>query len=396
MLNMTNAAPPEVASWQRNAGILGLIGLVLTALGAVLNPAQFYRSYLVAITFWLGITLGCLAIVMIHNLAGGAWGAVIRRLCEAATRTLPYLGIFVLPFLFGMGYLYEWADPKHVAEDPLLLHKSPYLNVPFFWVRAVIYLVVWVGLMYYLNKWSRQQDESDDPRLGQRLAALSAAGLVLFALTATFGAFDWLMSLEPHWFSHIYGALVAMGGLLAALAFIVLLIALMSRREPMASVVSPKILSDLGSLMFGFMFIWAYFAFSQYLLIWYANLQEEIPWYIRRLTGGWEYIAIGIVVLSFALPFVLLISQDIKRNWKTLAAVAGLLLVMRLVDLFWMVAPVFHASALTIHWLDIVAPIGVGGVWFFLFLRELRNRPILAPNDPKLPLPAVNGHGDEH
>lgn len=396
MLNMTNAAPPEVAGWQRNAGILGLIGLVLTALGAVLNPGQFYRSYLVAFTFWLGITLGCLAIVMIHNLAGGAWGAVIRRLCEAATRTLPYLGIFVLPFLFGMQYLYEWADPKHVAEDPLLLHKSPYLNVPFFWVRAVIYLVVWVGLMYYLNKWSRQQDESDDPRLGQRLAALSAAGLVLFALTATFGAFDWLMSLEPHWFSHIYGALVAMGGLLAAMAFIVLLIALMSRREPMASVVSPKILSDLGSLMFGFMFIWAYFAFSQYLLIWYANLQEEIPWYIRRLTGGWEYIAIGIVVLSFALPFVLLISQDIKRNWKTLAAVAGLLLVMRLVDLFWMVAPAFHAGALTIHWLDIVAPIGVGGVWFFLFLRELRNRPILAPNDPKLPLPAVNGHGDEH
>ena len=396
MLNMTNAAPPEVAGWQRNAGILGLIGLVLTALGAVVDTPQFYRSYLVAFTFWLGITLGCLAVVMIHNLAGGAWGAVIRRLCEAATRTLPYLGVFVLPFLFGMRYLYEWADPAHVAADPLLQHKSPYLNVPFFWVRAVVYLAIWVGLMYYLNKWSRQQDQSDDPRISQRLSALSAGGLLLFAVTATFGAFDWLMSLEPHWFSHIYGALLAMGGLLAAMAFIILVIALMSRREPMASIVSPKILSDLGSIMFGFLFIWAYFAFSQYLLMWYANLSEEIPWYIRRLTGGWQYVAIAIVVLSFALPFALLISQDIKRNWKTLAVVAGLLLVMRLVDLFWMVAPAFHAGQLTVHWLDIVAPLGLGGAWFFLFLRELQNRPILPLNDPKLPLPAVAGHGDEH
>ena len=396
MLNMTNAAPPEVANWQRNAGILGLIGLVLTALGAVVDTQQFYHSYLIAFTFWLGITLGCLAVVMMHNLAGGAWGAVIRRLCEAATRTLPYLGIFVLPFLFGMRYLYEWADPQKVQADPLLLHKSPYLNVPFFWIRAVFYLLVWVGLMYYLNKWSRQQDEGYDPQIANRMSALSAVGLVLFGLTATFGAFDWLMSLEPHWFSHIYGALLAMGGLLAAMAFVVLLIALMSRFEPMASVVSPKILSDLGSLMFSFLFLWAYFAFSQYLLIWYANLAEEIPWYVRRLTGGWQYVAIAIVVLSFALPFALLISQDIKRNWKTLAAVAALMLVMRLVDLFWMVAPVWSASSLRIHWLDIVAPIGLGGAWFFLFLRELRNRPILAPNDPKLPLPALAGHADEH
>lgn len=391
MLNTVNTAPPDIGRLQRIAGIVGIVGLALAGLGAVLDTAQFYRSYLIAFTFWLGITLGCLAIAMIHYLAGGAWGAVIRRLCEAATRTLPVLAVFTVPFLFGLPHLYEWAHPEIVATDPLLQHKSAYLNAPFFWVRAVVYLAIWLGLSYFLNKWSRQQDQSTDPSLSNRMQSLSALGLILFGLTATFGAIDWLMSLEPHWFSHIYGAMVAMGGLIAALSFVVLVVALLSTREPLATYVTPKVLSDLGSILFSFIFIWAYFAFSQYMLIWYANLNEETPWYIRRLNGGWEWVAVALVVLSFILPFILLISQDLKRNWRTLAAVAGLVMLMRLVDLFWLVAPAF-TTTIRIHWLDIVAPVGLGGVWFFLFVRQLQSWPIVAPNDPKLPMPAGSGH----
>jgi hypothetical protein len=290
-------------------------------------------------------------------------------------------------------YLYEWARPDAVAHDALLQWKQPYLNAPFFWIRTVFYIVVWSVMIYFFNKWSAEQDRTGDPSWGERLRRSSGLGLVAFGLTGTFGAFDWIMSLEPHWVSTIYGAMVAMGGVLAAMAFTVAVVAMLSNREPLASVVSPKILSDLGSLLFGFVFIWAYLAFSQLLLIWYGNISEETPWYLRRLNDGWEWVALAIALLSFALPFILLMFPEMKRNPRRLALIALLLVVMRLIDLFWLVAPAFD-TGLHIHWLDIAASVGVGGLWVAFYLWNLQRRPLVPLYDPKLPSP-INGH-EEH
>ncbi len=391
MLDMTQAAPPDFRRTMRPALIVGVLGVVLTAVGAFLAPAQFFRSYLVAYIFFIGLALGCLAFAMLHYLAGGAWSAVLRRVLEAAMRTLPLMALLAIPFLFGMPYLYEWAHPEVVAQDALLQWKQPYLNVPFFWIRAVIYMAVWLILLYFFNRWTNEQDRTGEARWADKMRSLAAPGLILLAITVTFGAFDWLMSLEPHWFSHIYGALLAMSAMLGALAFGTLVLALASQYDHLNEVITPRILSDLGSLILAFTMIWAYFAFSQYLLIWYANLQEEVPWYLRRLEGGWQILAAADVFLGFALPFLLMMGGDVKRRARPLAIAAGFVLFMRLVDLYWMVAPAF-VEHLQVHWLDIAALVGVGGIWVWFFLRQLQRRPILAYNDPKLPAPVVDGH----
>jgi hypothetical protein len=369
---------------QRGALVAGLAGVALCAAGAALGREQFLRSYLVAYLFWCGIGLGCLAILMVQYLTGGAWGAVARRVLESGTRTLPLMAVLFVPLALGLGDLYEWARPEAVARDPVLQHKSSYLNVPFFLGRAAFYFAVWIALARLLVRWSLEQDRAGDPALAARLEMLSRGGLVLYGLTMTFAAIDWAMSLEPHWFSTIYGVIFMGGQGLSTFAFVIPVLALVADRPPLSHVISADRFHDLGKLMLAFVMLWAYFALSQFLITWAANLPEEIPWYLRRTRGGWWWLGLGLIVFHFVLPFVILLSRDVKRKAGAVAAVAGVLILVRFVDLFWMVRPAFEPAGLTVHWLDPVTAVAIGGLWIFVFVAALKARPLLPAHDPSL------------
>jgi len=321
---------------------------------------------------------------MLHHLSGGAWGVVIRRVLEAGSRTVPIMILLFVPLLFGLRVLYVWARPEVVAGDEILRHKSLYLNVPFFIVRAAAYFAIWAGLAWILNKWSREQDHDPDERMVRRFQLLSAPGLVAMVLTITFSSVDWLMSLEPHWFSTIYGALILVGDVLGAFAFVIAAVLWLSTRPPLSEVIQAVHLHDLGKLLFAFVMVWAYFAFSQFLIIWAGNLPEEIPYFLRRLQGGWQWVGIAIVVLHFIFPFMLLLPRATKRNTRLLMRVALLLVVMRFVDIYWMTSAAFNESLSQIHWMDVAAPVGLGGIWLWLFGRQLTRMPLLPLGDPWL------------
>jgi hypothetical protein len=374
---------PSLRQHQRRLLTVGIAGGLISVLGLWTNPAQFFQSYLVAYMFVLGVTLGCLALGMIHQLSGGAWGVVIRRPIGAASRVLPVLTVLFLPLVFGMSHLYEWTHADVVAADEALQHKQLYLNVPFFLIRAVFYFAVWNALSFFLNAWSLEQDRTGDPAIARRMQLLSAGGLLGYGLTVTFASFDWLMSLEPHWFSTIYGVLIIGGQGLAALAFLILASAWLSRRPPLQGIIVHSHFHDLGNLMLAFVMLWAYFAFSQYLIIWSGNLPEEIAWYLHRLQTGWRAVGALLVVLHFVVPFGLLLSRAIKRQPNLLVKVAYLILVLRLVDLYWLVAPEFHREGVVVSWLDVVLPISLSAFWLGCFVWQLRGRAILPVHDPQ-------------
>jgi hypothetical protein len=374
---------PELRRYQRPLLVAGLAGLLVSGIGWITNATQFYQSYLLAYMFCLGVTLGCLALGMVHQLSGGAWGVVLRRPIGAATRVLPLMILLFLPIIFGMGHLYEWTDPVVVARDELLQHKRLYLNTPFFLARAAFYFLVWGGLAYFLNAWSLEQDRTGDPRIARRMQLLSAGGLVGYGLTITFASFDWLMSLEPHWYSTIYGVLVMGGQGLTALAFLTIVIVWLSRRPPLDKIIVPAHFHDVGNLTLAFVMLWAYFSFSQYLIIWAGNLPHEIPWYLHRLQTGWYWVGGALVLFHFAVPFVLLLSRAIKRESSAIVKVAAGILVVRLVDLWWLIAPEFHTEGVAISWLDVVLPVSLFSLWLGAFVRQLRGRAILPVYDPQ-------------
>jgi hypothetical protein len=376
-------AIPELAPRQRQLLIAGTAGLAVSIVGLIVNVTQFLQSYLMAYMFVLGIALGSLALGMVHQLSGGAWGVVIRRPIGAATRTLPVLTALFLPILFGMHRLYAWTDAALVARDEALQHKHLYLNTPFFVVRAAIYFLVWNALTYFLNAWSLEQDETADPRIARRMQLLSAGGLVAYGLTITFASFDWLMSLEPRWFSTIYGVLILGGQGLSAMAFLIAVLVWLSRRPPLDRVIVPAHFHDLGNLLLAFVMLWAYFSFSQYLIIWAGNLPAEIAWYMHRLDTGWRVIGISLIVFHFAVPFCLLLSRRVKREAGILVAVVGGILIVRLVDLFWLIAPEFHTTGIRISPLDVLLPCSMFALWLGCFVWQLRGRPILPVHDPE-------------
>ena len=409
MTDSTFSVPADVLSRRTPALIVGVAGLAACALGFVLDREDFFRAYLIAYLFWLGIALGSMALMMVHHQSGGAWGLVIRRIFEASSRTLPGLFLLFLPLLFGMHELYPWSHADHVAHDVVLQHKAPYLNTPFFLVRSAIYFGSWMVLAFVLNRLSLEQDRSDVEGATRKMQVVSGAGLVIYALTITFASIDWVMSINPHWFSTIFGFLFMGGQGLSALAFTVILATVLSRRAPMEGVFNVGHFHDLGKLMLAFVMLWAYFNFSQYLIIYAGNLAEEVPYYIARTTHGWQYLALLLVVFHFALPFVLLLSRDLKRNANRLILVATAVLAMRLFDLFFLVSPEFaangtnlhllpegeaHGTSLFAHWMDLAAPIGIGGVWLWLFLTQLAQRPLLPVRDPHLAeaLESAGGH----
>ncbi|MEP7272024.1 MAG: hypothetical protein ABI882_11010 [Acidobacteriota bacterium] len=383
-MTRTSYNPPAfVGRFGQRALIVGLLGLAVCGVGFVLDREQFFRAYLVGFLFWIGIALGSLGLMMVQYLSGGAWGLVIRRILEAASRTIFPIGVVLfIPIIFGMHDLYHWTHAEVVAADPILKHKEAYLNTPFFLARTAGYFLIWGLLSMLFSRWSKEHDASGSQQVRQRLSNLSGPGIVIFCLTVSLAAMDWAMSLDPHWYSTIYGLLLIAGQAISAMAFAIMMAMMLSKHEPMSEVYRPTHFHDLGKLLLAFIMLWAYFAFSQLLIIWSANLPEEIPWYLRRFNSGYRYVGIALLLLHFALPFALLLSRDLKRNARRLAVVAGLVLVMRVVDLVWLVSPAFKDSHLASGWMFVAAPIGLGGIWLWWFARELQGRPLLPVNEP--------------
>jgi hypothetical protein len=386
---MSPITSPALERLQRTGLAVGGLFLVALAAGFALDRAQFFRSWLLGWLFWTGIAVGCLGLAMLNHLTGGLWGLVPRRLHEAAARTLPAMALLFLPVLLGVSSLYTWAKPEVVAADALLQKKALYLNVPFFVLRAAFYFAAWGLLARLVSSWSRKQDGGVDPARAARLRGLSAAGLVLLSLTTTFAAVDWGMSLAPHWFSTIYGVLFIVGWTLSALAFTIVLLSRLRGEEPFARALQPVTVHDLGKLLLAFTMLWAYVNFSQFLIIWSGNISEETPFYLRRLHGGWQAAAILLLVFHFALPFALLLSRPLKRSARALAGVAALMLLMQLVDLFWLIGPdlLGHGHEhvpLRVHWMDLAAALGLGGLWLSLFAREARTAPVLPEGEPEV------------
>jgi hypothetical protein len=376
-------APAVAGRIQQRSLAIGLVGGALCIVGAIFRPAQFFQSYLFGYLFALGLALGCMAILMTQYLTGGDWGVVIRRILESAMRTLPWLAVGFLPIALGARFLFVWAHPAQ-AGGGALDYRTEYLNLPFFLVRAVVYFAVWLVMASQLDKWSREQDRNNGFLSLRRMRRLSGPGLVIYAVTITFAAFDWVMSLNPEWYSTIFGLLIIGGQALSAVAFAIVVAALLAKQAPMASVFQPRHFHDLGKLLLAFTMVWAYLSFSQLLIVWSGNLPQEIPFYLPRMQSSWRWVGVLLIVFHFALPFALLLSRDLKKRGELLAAVAGLVIVMRLIDLFWLVAPWFRLQGLTVDWLDPVTAIGIGGVWLALFLRELKARPLLPLRDPYL------------
>jgi hypothetical protein len=378
-----DTAIPALAPLQRRLLTAGGIGAVISAIGLFTDVSQFLQSYLLAYMWCLGLTLGCLALAMVHQLSGGAWGVMIRRPMGAAARVLPVLTLLFVPIVLGMRHLYVWTDPAVVAGDELLQHKQPYLNAPFFIIRAVAYFLVWNAVSHVLNRWGLEQDRTADPRIARKMQRLSGGGLVAYGITITFAAFDWLMSLEPHWYSTIYGVVIIGGQGLSAMAFLIGALVWLGRRPPLDRVVATTHLHDLGNLMLAFVMLWAYFSFSQYLIIWSANLPHEIAWYQHRSATTWRYVGLGLVVFHFIVPFILLLSRTVKRQGDVIVRVAAFILAVRVADLWWQIAPAFHQEGIHVSWLDVVLPLSMGALWLGCFVRQLRRRAILPIHDPE-------------
>ena len=378
----------------RRAAIIGVVALAACIVGAFASPDQFFRSYLIGYLLWISVALGSLALLMLQHLITGQWGWIGRRSFEAAARTLWLMAMGFIPIVIGLSRIYVWADSGHIVGDALLEHKTPYLNISFFLVRAGIYFTIWIGLATLMSRWSRQQDQGSTSVAG-RFQLGSGLGLLLFAITASFASVDWIMSIEPHWFSTIYGLQFIVGLILTALAFTVPILLLLSDYEPLKDRIRPSHLHDFGNLILAFVMLWAYLAFSQYLITWTGNLPEEIPWYLNRTRGGWQWVGLILVVFHFAVPFAVLLSRAAKRSARVLSRVAVAILVLRLIDFIWLVAPAY-ASELTIHWMDILAPIGIGGVWLAAFFWQLESAPVLPVNDPRFTVAIETQEAVEH
>ncbi|MFZ0038172.1 MAG: hypothetical protein WAK91_12160 [Candidatus Acidiferrales bacterium] len=375
------------------AGVLvGLLALLTSSTLFLRNPVQFYRSYLLAYVFWIGFPLGSMAILMLHHLTGGEWGLPIRRPLEAATRTFPLMLILFLPLIFGLKTLFPWAHPGGLGSDPIMKFKRMYLNPNFFMARVVIYFLVWFTLSYFLNKWSAEQDETGDPVLAKRLEGMSGPGLILYGLTTTYAAMDWIMSLQPNWYSTIFGMIYMMVGVLGAMSVAILVARMLSNYEPMAAVVTPDQFNDLGNLLLAFVMLWAYLSFSQFLIIWSGNLPKEISWYVVRAEGGWARLAVFLIIFHFAIPFLLLLQRGVKRQMKALAIVAGALIFISFVDVFWLVVPAFEPGGPRLHPFDLTLPIAIGGLWVASYAWQLKRRPVLPLHDPRFE--GVAAHGD--
>jgi hypothetical protein len=379
--------PPVVKTIARRSLIVGAVFGVVAVIGAVMRPEEFYRAYLLGFMAWLGVALGSMAILMIRHLTGGGWGMVIRRILGAAMRTLPLLALLFIPIILGMHRLYIWAQPldtiadKHLREHLQDITKT-YLTANGFILRAVFYFAIWNLLSFLLTKWSKQTDRPGAPDNTQRFKAVSGPGLILYGFTISFAAIDWVMSLDPSWVSTIFGLIIVIGEVLSAMCFAVVVERILFNYRPMSEILKPDFVHDHGKWMLAFTMVWAYFNFSQWLIIWAGNLPAEITFYLKRLRGGWGLIGLTLVLFHFAIPFGILLSRPFKRDIRRLAWLAAWLIVMRYLDLFWIIEPNF-SDTLWFTVADIIVPVAIGGIWLAYFFRNLAALPLLPAYDPE-------------
>ena len=341
---------------QRSAFVVGGVMAAVCVIGALLNSRQFFISYLFAFLFWLGLSLGCLCVAMIHHLTGGRWGDVTRRFLEAGYMTLPLMAVLFIPVLLGLHELYLWAQPGGIASSPVLQHRAHYLNVMGFFDRACVFFAVWISMAALLRKWSRQQDQGTDLAPTRQARTLSGPGVVIYALTVTFAWVDWLMSLEPDWYSTMFPVIICGGQILSAFAFVILMLAWFKDQPPFSPVVQSGQFHQLGNLLLTFVMFWTYVCFGQLLIIWSGNLPHEIVWYRHRIAGHWKWIASFLALFNFFLPFFLLLFRASKRNFQALRCLAALVFVCQIINAYWHVEPAFYQTGVHIHWLDFAAP----------------------------------------
>jgi hypothetical protein len=384
--------PPVVKAMARRSLVVGVVFAVIAVGGAFIFPnggQQFYRAYLLGFMAWLGLALGSMAILMIRHLTGGGWGTVIRRILGAAMRTLPLLALLFVPVLFSVPHIYPWAMPldsvrdehirEHLAKNPFITQS--YLTFRGFLFRAVIYFAIWNLLSFLLSHWSKQTDHPDAPNNAQRFKAVSGPGLILYGFTISFAAIDWVMSLDPSWISTIFGLIILIGEVLSAMCFAVVVERILYKYKPMSELLRPDFVHDHGKWMLTFVMVWAYFSFSQWLIIWAGNLPNEITFYLKRLNGGWGYIGLLLALFHFAVPFAILLSRPLKRDIRKLVWLAVWLIVMRYIDLFWIIEPNF-SNTLSLTWADVVVPIAIGGIWLAYFFHNLSTLPLVPAYDP--------------
>jgi hypothetical protein len=378
-------APEVTRKISQRSLVIGIIFAVISFALAFIRPDEFYRAYLLGFMCWLGVALGSMAILMIRHLTGGGWGTVIRRILGAAMRTLPLLAALFIPLIFGIRHIYIWAQPlsniedKHLREHLEQITKT-YLTWNGFVIRAVVYFAVWNVLSSLLSKWSKETDRPGAPDHSGRFKAVSGPGLILYGFTISFAAIDWVMSLDPSWISTIFGLVILIGEVLSAMAFAVVVERILFNYKPMSEMLTPDFVHDHGKWMLAFTMVWAYFNFSQWLIIWAGNLPSEITFYLRRINGGWQSIGLILIFLGFVAPFAMLLSRPFKRDIRRLVWLAVWLLLIRYLDLFWIIEPNFSKN-LTVTVADIVVPIAIGGIWLWYFFRNLAALPLLPAYD---------------
>lgn len=393
-MSLPETLHPKFDRLQKQALAVGAICLIAFILLGLRNADQFFKSYLVSYVFWVSIPLGCIGILMLHHLTGGWWGYPIRRLLEAGTRTLVLMAVLYIPLWFGLSFLYPWTKPGWAPDDSVHHFKLVYLGHGFYVVRTIIYFAVLLLFVFLLNRWSSEQDRTGDKQLAGSMMHLSGIGVVIWGFVVSAAAFDWVMSLEPNWFSTIYGMLFIVVEALVAMSFILLMLNSLSSSEPLKDCIRPRDYNDLGNLMLTFLLLWAYLSFDQFLLIWAGNLKDEIPWYVTRMADGWGWIAVILIIFHFFVPFFYLLMRPLKRNLGYLSLVAGYLVVLTLVDVYWLVVPAFQKIGPHVHLLDILGVVGIGGIWLAAFLWQLKKSPLLPLHDPRFEGVLLNEHGD--
>lgn len=395
---MTQPSPINALCWrwERWSLAAGCAALIACVLGAIfVSPAQFFRAYLAAYMFFLGLALGGMAILMLSFLTGGAWAYVIRRILEAQMSTLPLMAVLFIPLGFGIPHLYLWARPELIAQDARLQQQQFYLNETFFLARTAAYFVVWLLIALAVGLRLRRQERTGDPGYVWTLMRLGEVGLVLFGTTAHFSAFDWLETLQPSYHSTIFPMLVASSQFFSAQAFVLVVFVCLSLRGEAAEVVSTRVLVDLGNILLTFLIICAYMLWFQFMLGWIADQPTDALWFLPRVAGGWRVVTWFVFLLQFAIPLFLLLMRVVKAAPQRLMGVAAIVLLMQLVFVYYLVVPAFPAPNLGEHWMEFLTPIGLGGIWFAWFLDRFRRRPVLASNDPNREAAVHLRHLDE-
>ncbi|MBI5474226.1 MAG: hypothetical protein HY961_17970 [Ignavibacteriae bacterium] len=393
-MNHNETLLPQIDQLRQRSLIVGIGGTILLVIGAFVSQADFFQSYLFGYVFWMALTLGCLGILILHHLVSGSWGHVVQRYVESGARTLPLMALLFLPIVLGMTQLYPWTHPENISATyaHAVEKKLGYLNTSFFIIRQILYFGIWIFGTLWLTRKSRLQDQTGDATITRRMRIFSGPAMVLFILTMTLVSVDWMMSLEPEWYSTMYAVGRIVGAALTTIAFCILMVRWLGDKQPLASVLTTRHIHHLGNLLMAFTILWAYIAFSEFLIIWSGNLPEDNMWHLRRMGTEWSVFAVVLIVGHFALPFGLLLSRQLKRHIVPLARIAMGILVMRFIDTYWLIFPAFNNHELKLHWLSLVAPVAIGGFWIWLFLGQLKSQPLLPLNDPRF----HNGMANQH